>query len=252
MPPVITSAIVLATYPYRETSRIVRMATRELGLASAVARGASRPRSRFGANLQVFTEGTAAILPSRSGDLHTLTQFDAERVRIGLGEQLDRFASASLLTELMLHFSPQARQPESFDLLRDALMILEAAPALAVEPVALRSLWRMVAVLGFSPELAGCARCGGDPGTGGACFSPQDGGVLCGRCDRGTVGARLQGEDREALAAWLDPGAELPVLDDRHLAAHRRLLERYIRYHIGEGAVLPALTFWATRGWLAA
>jgi hypothetical protein len=42
------------------------------------------------------------------------------------------------------------------------------------------------------------------------------------------------------------------VLDDPHLAAHRRLLERYIRYHIAEGAVLPALTFWAARGWLAA
>lgn len=252
MPPITTSAIVLATYPYRETSRIVRLATRELGLASAVAKGATRPRSRFGASLQVFTEGTASILPSRSSDLHTLTQFEAERVRIGLGERLDRFASASLLSELMLHFAPSARQPESYDLLRDALTILEAAPALAVEPVALRSLWRMVAVLGFSPELVGCARCGGDPGGGAACFSPQDGGILCPRCARGTVGAGLQEDDREALSAWLDPAAELPVLDDRHLAAHRRLLERYIRYHIAEGAVLPALTFWAARGWLAA
>lgn len=252
MPAISTSAIVLATSPYRETSRIVRLATRELGLASAVARGASRPKSRFGASLQVFTEGTAFILPSRSSDLHTLTQFDAERVRIGLGERLDRFASASLLSELMLQFAPQAPQPESYDLLRDALAILEAAPALAVEPLALRSLWRMVAVLGFLPELVGCVRCGGDPGAGAACFSPQDGGVLCPRCGRGTVGARLQLEDREALASWLDPASELPVLDDPHLAAHRRLLERYIRYHIAEGAVLPALTFWAARGWLAA
>ena len=38
MPAISTSAIVLATYPYRETSRIVRLATRELGLTSAVAR----------------------------------------------------------------------------------------------------------------------------------------------------------------------------------------------------------------------
>jgi DNA repair protein RecO (recombination protein O) len=252
MPAISTAAIVLATYPFRETSRIVRLATRELGLTSAVARGASRPRSRFGASLQVFTEGTAVILPARSSDLHTLTQFDAERVRIGLGERLDRFASASLLSELMLHFAPAARQPESYDLLRDALAILEAAPALAVEPLALRSLWRMVAVLGFAPELLRCARCGGEPGPGAACFSPQDGGVLCARCARGTVGARLRSSDREALAAWLDQGSELPVLDDPHLAAHRRLLERYIRYHIAEGAVLPALTFWAARGWLAA
>jgi DNA repair protein RecO (recombination protein O) len=252
MPPHTTAAIVLATFPYRETSRIVRLATREQGLQSAIAKGANRPRSKFGPALQVFSEGSATLLPARSGDLHTLIQFEAERVRIGLAERLDRFASASLLSELMLQFAPASRQLESYDLLRDALAILEAAPAVAVEPLALRSLWRMVAVLGFAPELAGCARCGGEPGAGAGCFSPQDGGMLCARCSRGTVGSRLQRSDRDALEAWLDATAELPVLDDPHLAAHRRLLERYIRYHLAEGAPLPALTFWAARGWLAA
>ncbi len=252
MPSLATPAIVLSLIPYRETSRIIRLATRELGLQSVIAKGATRPRSRFGAALQVFTAGTATILPSRSGDLHTLTGFDAERVRIGLGERLDRFAAASLLTELMLHFAPASHHPESFELLDDALAILEAAPAVAVEPLALRSLWRMVAVLGFSPALAGCARCGADPGAGAACFSPQDGGLLCVRCARGTVGSRLGPGDRAALLSWLDPRAELPVLDDRHLAAHRRLLERYIRFHLAEGAALPALAFWVTQGWLAA
>jgi len=248
----ITPAIVLSMFPYRETSRIVRLATRELGLQSVIAKGASRPRSRFGPALQVFTSGTATIFPSRSSDLHTLVQFDAERVRLGLADRLDRFAAASLLAELMLHFAPASHHPESFALLDDALKILEAAPPVAIEPLALRSLWRMVAVLGFSPALAACARCGADSAAGSACFSPQDGGLLCARCARGTVGARLEAADRAALEAWLDPSAELPVLDDRHLAAHRRLLERYVRFHLAEGAALPALDFWATRGWLAA
>lgn len=247
-----TPVIILSLFPYRESSRIIRLATREMGLQSVIARGATRPRSRFGASLQVFTAGTATILPARHGDLHTLTQFDAERVRIGLGERLDRFAAASLLSELMLHFAPASPHPESFVLLDDALAILEAAPAAAVEPLALRSLWCLVAVLGFSPALTGCARCGGDPAAGTACFSPQDGGILCSRCERGTVGSRLRAADRVALQGWLDPAADLPVLDDRHLAAHRRLLERYIRYHLAEDAALPALSFWAERGWLAA
>lgn len=252
MPPVTTPAIVLSMFPYRETSRIARLATREMGLQSVIAKGASRPRSRFGPTFQLFTEGTATVLPSRSSDLHTLVQFEAERVPLGLAERLDRFASASLLAELMLHFAPASRHLESFELLRDALAILAAAPAAAVEPVALRSLWRMVAVLGFAPELMACARCGSDPGDGAACFSPQDGGVLCARCEQGTVGSRLARGDRSALRAWLEPEAELPGLDDRHLAAHRRLLERYIRFHLAEGATLPALSFWAAHGWIAA
>src|SRR5256885_2326812 len=48
---VTTSAVVLRTYPYSETSKIVRLATRDLGVQSAIAKGVLRPRSRFAAGL---------------------------------------------------------------------------------------------------------------------------------------------------------------------------------------------------------
>ena len=253
MPPVSTPAIILATIRYGETSKIARLATRDLGVQSAIAKGALRPKSRFGAALHLLSEGTATLHLARSGDLHTLTQYDSRAVRVGLAESMDRYATATLLSELMLRFAPASRHPESYDLFRDALAVLEAAPAVAVEPLALRALWRLVAVLGFGPELVSCARDGApvDPARS-ACFSPQDGGMLCARCDRDTVGAQLQPADRADLAAFLDAEAEVPSLDERHLAAHRRLLERYIRYHLAEGAALPALAFWAARGWIAA
>src|ERR1041384_3999776 len=135
MPPVVTPAIVLATLRYGETSKIARLATRDLGIQSAIAKGASRPKSRFGAALHLLTEGQAVIYPSRSSDLHTLAQFESHHVRIGLAER-------------MLRFAPAGPHPESYDLFRDALQLLEAAPAAAVEPLALRALWRLVAVLG--------------------------------------------------------------------------------------------------------
>jgi DNA repair protein RecO (recombination protein O) len=253
MPPTSTAAIVLSTIRYGETSKIARLATRELGVQSAIAKGALRPKSRFGSALHLLTEGTATLHLARSGDLHTLTQFDSYQVRTGLAETMDRYATATLLSELMLRFAPATRHPESYDLFRDALAVLEVAPAVAVEPLGLRSLWRLVAVLGFAPALDACARDGAtvDP-AGSACFSPQDGGVLCVSCARNTVGALLQPADRRDLAALLEPEAEVPLLGERHLAAHRRLLERYVRFHLAEGAALPALAFWAERGWVAA
>jgi DNA repair protein RecO (recombination protein O) len=253
MPPISTPAIILATIRYGETSKIARLATRDLGVQSAIAKGALRPRSKFGTALHLLSEGHATLYPARSGDLHTLAQFDVRHVRTGLGERMDRFSAASLLSELMLRFAPANPHPESYDLFRDALAILEAAPAAAVEPLGLRALWRLVAALGFAPALSLCARDGAPVPEGGpACFSPQDGGVLCARCSRGTVGASLSAADREDLAAFLDPAAAPPSLDERHLAAHRRLLERYIRYHLAEGAALPALEFWVNRSWAAA
>src|SRR5207245_7188095 len=56
-----TPAVVLQTYRYSETSKVVRLATRELGVQSAIAKGALRPKSRFGAGLELLSEGVAQL-----------------------------------------------------------------------------------------------------------------------------------------------------------------------------------------------
>jgi len=250
---VVTPAIVLSTMRYGETSRIARLATRDLGIQSVIAKGALRPRSRFGAALHLLSEGMAHVIPSARSDLHTLAAFDLLRVRVDLASRMDRFATASLLAEVMLRFAPAASHPPSFDLLRDALNTLELAPEVAVDPLALRMTWHLISVLGFEPALDRCARDGAAlPPTQALMFSTSDGGLLCTGCAAGQTGARLTPGDREDLASLVDPSRELPSLDDPHLAAHRRLLARYIRYHLGDGTVLPALEFWERRPWVRA
>src|SRR5205809_7034214 len=56
---VTTPAVVLQTYGYSETSKVVRLATRELGVQSAIAKGAPRPKNRFGAGLELLSGATA-------------------------------------------------------------------------------------------------------------------------------------------------------------------------------------------------
>jgi DNA repair protein RecO (recombination protein O) len=253
MPLVITPAIVLASLRYSETSKIVRLATREHGVQSGIAKGALRPKSRFGAALQLLSDGVAHLVVKEHRDLHLLTAFDVTRVRIGLAERLDRYAAASSLAEVMLHFAPPDPHPDSFDLLRHALDLLEAAPEAEVEATGLRLLWALVGSLGFSPSLDTCVRDGTplDP-AGSLAFSARDGGALCAACARGQAATLLPADARGDLVALLDPDAPLPTLDDRHAAAHRRLLSRFIRFHLGEGAALPALEFWERRPWTAA
>lgn len=55
--PTITPALVVGALRYGDTSRIVRLVTRDHGLVSAIAKGALRPKSRFGAALQLLSEG---------------------------------------------------------------------------------------------------------------------------------------------------------------------------------------------------
>jgi DNA repair protein RecO (recombination protein O) len=250
MPLVSTPAVVLSAIQYGETSKIVRLATRDHGVQSAIAKGALRPRSRFGAALQVLSAGQAHLILSERRDLHTLTAFDVGRVPVQLTQDLDRYGVAAALAEVMGHFAPAEPHATSFDLLQRSLTLLESAPHEALGVLGLRLLWRLVSVLGFAPSLGTCVRDGSPvSGDGPLPFSSDEGGALCTRCASGTSVTRLTAKDRADLAALVSAEADLPALDARHTAAHRRLLARYIRYHLGEGATLPALEFWQSRAW---
>jgi DNA repair protein RecO (recombination protein O) len=253
MPLVSTSSIVLSALRYSETSKIVRLATREHGVQSVIAKGALRPRSRFGAALQLLSEGQAQLLLKENRELHVLTAFDLRRLRVGLAGDLERYASACALAEVMLRFAPSDAHAESFDVLQRALDQLETADVAHIEALSYRVLWQLVSVLGFAPSLDACVIDGTPlPGTGPLPFSTRDGGALCPICAPHHDATQLPADARAALTTLLDPAAPLPSLDQRHGAAHRRLLTRYIRYHLAEGADLPALEFWTQRAWAAA
>jgi DNA repair protein RecO (recombination protein O) len=253
MPTVSTPAVLLSTIRYGETSRIVRLCTRDHGVVSAIAKGALRPRSRFGAALQPLSSGTAHLILHDRRDLHLLTGFDLTRLRMSLAGDVARFAAASALAEVMQKFGHPEPHPESADLLEGALTLLEDAPAEAFEPLALRMLWRLVSVLGFAPTLEQCARDGVPVApTGPLPFSTSDGGALCASCAAHHAATRLPEDARRGLRDLVDPHAPLPDLDAPHAAAHRRLLARYVQYHLAEGAELPALSFWERAPWEAA
>ena len=250
MPLLATPAIVLSTLRYGETSKIVRLATRDHGVQSAIAKGASRPKSRFGAALQVLCLGQAQLILSERRELHTLTAFDVVHLPLSLTTDLDRYCTALALAEVTARVGPTAAHAELFDLLRESLNLLQTAPAEALESLSLRLLWRLVEELGYQPALDHCVRCGAEiAAEGPLLFAPEEGGALCSGCAPATGPARLGVEDRAALTALVSAGSDLPELDGRHAAAHRRLLSRFVRWHVASGHVLPGLEFWSERSW---
>src|SRR5580765_3758847 len=99
---VTTPAVVLRTYRYSETSKIVRLATRDLGVQSAIAKGVLRKRSPFGAALETLSEGVAQLYHRETRELQTLAAFDVISLRRDLAVDLGRFAGAAVLAEVML------------------------------------------------------------------------------------------------------------------------------------------------------
>ena len=92
MPLLATPAIVLHAFDYLESSRILRLMTREGGVRSVLAKGARRSSRRFGSAVDLFAQGSAQLYVKPGRDLDTLSTFDVERSRPELAEDLGRFA----------------------------------------------------------------------------------------------------------------------------------------------------------------
>ena len=78
MPLLVTEAIVLHAFDYLESSRIIRLLTRDAGVQSVLARGARRSRGRDGSALDLFAEGSAQIYIKPNRDLHNLGGFELD------------------------------------------------------------------------------------------------------------------------------------------------------------------------------
>lgn len=250
-----TPAVILQTFRYSETSKVVRLATRELGVQSAIAKGVLRPKSPFGAALETLSEGVAQLYHKETRDLQTLAAFDVTELRRDLARDLGRFAGAAALAEVMLKMAPAAPLPAAYDAFTSALDALAKSDPREADAAAARWIWLLVGVLGFAPELDACVRDGtpvAGNGGGSVAFSTAEGGVICPKC----AGAqpppptRLPPDAYRDLLALNDAGAPLPQLDTAHAAAHRRLVARFVRHHMGESGPLAAMDFWERRAWV--
>ena len=239
-----TAAIVLHAFDYRETSRIVRLATRESGVISAIAKGARRPKSRYGQGLDLFTSGTALLVLHGTKDLHTLAGFDASRARPALAQSLQRFGAAAALAELCMRFGTEATAGVH-DALAAGLDELGRATDDAVAAAALAAGWRIVGELGFAPSLESCALCHRDLGPDeDVRFAHRSGGAICSSCRSLVPASRtLPAAARQTLISWM-AGQEIPLPDRPTSRAHLRLLREFLEEHIGDGRAFQAFQAW--------
>jgi DNA repair protein RecO (recombination protein O) len=246
---IVTSAIVLHAFNYSESSRILRLATREAGVQSVLARGARSSQRRFGSAVDLFAEGEVQYDVRGGRDLHTLVRFDVVRSRSALGSTLDRFEGASALVEVMLRVAGDNDTPaEAFDALRDGLDAIASDEVATIATT--RSIWRLLATLGFSPALDACVQCDREIGVGDdVVFSAEAGGVLCDGCAGRVPARRLPATARGQLKIWLgdtDGVAMANAMDTLTERAHRRFLRTFVHAHLTDGRPLRAFDAWAT------
>ncbi|MEN9508533.1 MAG: repair protein RecO [Gemmatimonadota bacterium] len=254
MPLLSTDAIILHTADYLESSRLVRMLTREAGVVSAVARGMRASRRRFGSAMDLFAEGQAQLQVKSGRDLHALQGFDVSVSRAALAADLDRFAAANALAEVVLRLVHEEAAPVVFDQVRQAFDHLgKASTREQMAGVALAAIWQVVGEVGYRPVLDECAECHGDIAVEEeASFMVAMGGLVCLRCaaHRGAQGRRLPVSARNTLRRWITAGEAAPSpsaggeVDGPLLRAHQRLLREFLSQYLPDSRPLRAFHYW--------
>lgn len=174
-----SEAIILRTYPLGEADRIVSFLSRAAGRLRGVARGARRPRSRFGAALEPLSHVRLWYYERSTRDLVRLSQ--CELIQSSFQAQRDYGQSLALshVAELAETLLPERESSDT--VFRLLLMVLEAIRQgrtwLAITYL---ELW-MVRLAGLLPDFASCGRCRREL-TGRAYGSALGSNLLCATC----------------------------------------------------------------------
>lgn len=185
MAPQKTTGIILQVRDYSETSKLVNILTSNCGLLKTLAKGAHRLKSPHRGKLELLNYGSLIYYPSRSSDLHILSQFDIINSFPGALSTVEKSAFFHYLAELssLAAYGEEA----GWDLFNLLYQILEDAPK--IDEIIPARLWfeiRYLHLLGILPSLDRCAGCGRSLSnvlSGNLKFSLQKPGFLCSVCD---------------------------------------------------------------------
>jgi DNA repair protein RecO (recombination protein O) len=180
-----TEAVVLRSFRFGEADRILHLYTHDRGRVGAVAKGARKTKSRFGARLEPFSH-VELMLHQGSGELHTVTGVSLVDAHRQTREDPYRLSVGLVGVEAMLRlFVEEERNERAFEALSRFLAAVDAIPLgmrgrAATDPLALAFQLKLLWLSGYVPHLDGCVECGATAELVG--YLPRAGGAVCAAC----------------------------------------------------------------------
>ena len=233
-----TPAVLLRSFNYSETSRVLKLYTKDLGLVSVMAKGIRRGGARGQGGLDTFSRGELTAYVRSTRDLQTFKEFAVEEAGGSLGRDVLRFAGASLLAEIVLLHAGSDPSPEVFERFTNALRRIDTEPLAGIIGAVLAEGWMLVTTLGYEPQIDLCVSCGRAPDASEVLrFDFSAGGVRCSDCASDHSGPRVGPGARQQLTALLKGTVPEELRKPR---AHLRLLHDFVTYHISGSTPLKA------------
>ncbi len=225
-----TEAIVLRSIRYGEADRILHLYSKTRGRLNAIAKGARKPKSRFGGRLEPFFRLDLVLHEGRS-ELLTVTSVATVDGYPRLRSSGPALTAAARGCDVVLRLLDSAEaNPPAYNLLCRYLALLDEAgnETAAGLPTALAFRLKLALAAGFAPELASCTHCGEAEHLAG--FSGAAGGVVCASCEGD--GFPL-GEEAHSfmVAALARPLSEAPAAEPLALRQAERAVGETLEHH---------------------
>ena len=227
-------AVVLKTFDFRETSKIVTFFTREFGKVKGLLKGIRKEPKKFGSVVNLGSLNEIVFYHKRNSDLHLVSQCDLKSDFLGIRKELKRSLVLSYVLEMIDCLMPvEDKNEEVFNLAVACLNTLQGSsdPTKLIPIVQVKIL----ALSGFKPHFDSCLLCDKKI-LSTAYLSHRLGGLLCLNCKgrdmasrqvlKGTIATIRHIEDQpwqNATRLGLNSSVKLEL---------KEILQDFLQYHL--------------------
>ncbi len=241
-----SEAIILRTYPLRESDLLVTLFTRMEGKVKGVARAAMKSRRRFGGALEPLTYVRAFYDDRERQELARLDSCEVIESPMSGEVSYARAVALAHVGELLDELMPDREASDA--VFRLSLAVLQELRGKAVwMPLTYFELW-MTRLMGFLPDLSECLMCGRPLEGNRAFYHALADGLIC-IDDKRIASSELSSESRRIAAQMLKSRvSEFSVIDwPKAVGADLRkfliqILERHIERKLVTAGMLEKIT----------
>ena len=241
-----SEAIVLRTYPLRESDLLVTLFTRLEGKVRGVARAAKKSRRRFGGSLEPLTYVKVAYDDRERHELARLDSCEVLESPLASEVSYPRAVALGHVAELLDELLPDREANDA--VFRLALSVLaQLRDREFWLPITYFDLW-MARLMGYLPELSECLACGRSLNGDRAFFHALADGLMCPEHKR-LASSEMSAESRKLAARMLRaPLATIGVTESQKSGADLRkfllqTLERHIEKKLVTRGMLERISF---------
>lgn len=181
--------IILDKYDFRENDRFFVIYTDKLGKIEAVAKGMRKIKSKMAGHLDLFSVLNLMVAPGRT--YYQIAGVETEKNFLNLKSNLVKIILASFCLEIVDIFTKTEHPDLKIYLtLKELLEVFDNKKNkdhLKLYGLSKFFILKLLAFLGWTPELYNCVKCKKNILPNGNLFDAERGGLVCGACSRGGV-----------------------------------------------------------------